>query len=362
MSRTLKIIIISLVILSAFVGFQVWNSKQMVREINNIGIVVELADDKAENQAIINACEIIAAENDFKCNVYETGINPTSDAIVENLDTAAVENDLIIANGYRFGDEIITTAATYQTKYFVLANYELEIGDQENLAVVNFEEAQSGYLAGVAAATLANESNSNIIGFIGGEDIPTVNRYYYGYILGAQSVNPEIEILEWYTNDFYNIESAEAAADKMIEYGASVIFTAAGSANQGTFAAVEQNYAAGNPAYIIGSNTNECLSYGSPAYCITSVGKNYEQVLYDVIDAINAKDFAKNYGNQKKTGNFENHWLNLEQTVILTDATKINSVVNQTLEQFTTDKLNVDASSIVTKEDVVEATKKDKND
>ncbi len=68
------------------------------------------------------------------------------------------------------------------------------------MAGVVFNEDESGYIAGVLAASL---SESGVIGVVAGrEDVPPVVKFVNGYTAGAESVNPDIRVLSIYNESF----------------------------------------------------------------------------------------------------------------------------------------------------------------
>lgn len=103
-----------------------------------------------------------------------------------------------------------------------------------------FNEAQAGYLAGIAAATI---SETGVIGTIGGiNTIPAVLSYIGGYVNGAKSVNPDIEVLVSYVSDdittaFNDPTTGASLAEQMIGQDADVIFQVAGLSGQGALEA-----------------------------------------------------------------------------------------------------------------------------
>jgi basic membrane protein A len=109
-----------------------------------------------------------------------------------------------------------------------------------NYQGVVFSEQQAGYLAGVLAAQV---SESGVIGTVGGIDtIPPVVNYIAGYVNGAKSINPDIEVLVQYastdiTKAFNDPARGKAIAESMIGDGADVIFQVAGLTGQGAIEA-----------------------------------------------------------------------------------------------------------------------------
>jgi basic membrane protein A len=109
-----------------------------------------------------------------------------------------------------------------------------------NYQGIVFSEQQAGYLAGVLAAQV---SETGVIGAVGGIDtIPPVVNYIAGYVNGAQSINPDIEVLVQYastdiTTAFNDPARGKAIAEGMIAEDADVIFQVAGLTGQGAIEA-----------------------------------------------------------------------------------------------------------------------------
>jgi basic membrane protein A len=108
----------------------------------------------------------------------------------------------------------------------------------DNMAGVVFNEDESGYIAGVLAASL---SQSGVIGVVAGrEDVPPVVKFVNGYIAGAQSVNPDIRVLSIYNESFTDIAKGASDAAQFIGEGADVIFGAGGQTGSGGIAAAAE--------------------------------------------------------------------------------------------------------------------------
>ena len=141
-----------------------------------------------------------------------------------------------------------------------------------------FNEAQAGYLAGIAAATI---SETGVIGTIGGiESIPAVKLYIGGYHNGALSVNPDIEVQIAYVseqieNAFNDPAAGAALAEQMIGQDADVIFQVAGLSGQGALEA-----ACDADIYGIGVDVDQALALPNETCIVTSA----EKKLVDAID------------------------------------------------------------------------------
>jgi basic membrane protein A len=141
-----------------------------------------------------------------------------------------------------------------------------------------FNEAQAGYLAGIAAATI---SETGVIGTIGGiESIPAVKLYIGGYHNGALSVNPDVEVLISYVSEditvaFNDPATGASLAEQMIGQDADVIFQVAGLSGQGALEA-----ACDADIYGIGVDVDQALGLPSETCIVTSA----EKKLVDAID------------------------------------------------------------------------------
>ena len=129
-----------------------------------------------------------------------------------------------------------------------------------------FNEAQAGYLAGVAAGSL---TKTNTIGTVGGIfSIPPVPQYMGGYENGAMSVNPDIKVLSDFvstdiTKAFTDPVRGKAIADQMVSQGADVLFQVAGGSGQGVLQA-----ACDNNLLAIGVDVDQYLSAPDYQKCL----------------------------------------------------------------------------------------------
>ena len=111
-----------------------------------------------------------------------------------------------------------------------------------NFVGLQYAEDQAGYLAGIVAASVSANGN---VGAIGGINlVPAVVRYLQGYELGAQSVNPDINVFSDYvsTSDFtvaFNDPAAgKTFAEQFIDTNdVDVLFQVAGKTGNGVLEA-----------------------------------------------------------------------------------------------------------------------------
>ena len=82
---------------------------------------------------------------------------------------------------------------------------------RDNVVSVTFKSEQSSYLAGVAAA---KTTKTNKLGFVGGMESAVVKTFEAGFVAGAKSVNPDIQVDVQYVGSF-----TDAGKGKTIEIG-----------------------------------------------------------------------------------------------------------------------------------------------
>jgi basic membrane protein A len=138
-----------------------------------------------------------------------------------------------------------------------------------------FNEAQAGYLAGIVAGTL---TETNVIG-----TIPAVLSYIGGYVNGAKSVNPEVEVLVSYVSDdittaFNDPTTGASLAEQMIGQDADFIFQVAGLSGQGALEA-----ACDADVYGIGVDVDQALALPDLTCILTSAEKKLVEAVSEAI-------------------------------------------------------------------------------
>jgi basic membrane protein A len=154
---------------------------------------------------------------------------------------------------------------------------------------IQFQEDQVGYLAGIVAASTTKKG---VVGQLGGVNSnPAVVKYLQGYILGAQSVNPNVKVE---TAFFSTGDPVKAYGDPtwgktfsaqfIPQKGVDVVFQVAGSTGNGALDA-----ACDAGIWGIGVDVDQYLSYPTADKCIIfSAEKKLSKAVSDSIKAIAA--------------------------------------------------------------------------
>jgi len=197
-------------------------------------------DDKSFNQSAWEGVKAYGKEHGLSRG--EGGfeyLQSKTDADYEtNLNNLIRRNfDLVFGIGFMMADAVEAVAADNPDNHFALIDAEVEA---DNVVNVLFKEQEGAFLAGVAAAKMTKTGK---IGFVGGVDIPVINRFEAGFIAGAKAINPDIEIQDKYTAAFDKADLGKITANSMYSSGVDIIFHAAGATGNGVFSEAKERKA-----------------------------------------------------------------------------------------------------------------------
>jgi basic membrane protein A len=158
--------------------------------------------------------------------------------------------------------------------------------DLNNVADLLFNEQEPGYLVGALAGLV--ESNKvgsvthNVLGILGMNHGPDVDPFIAGYIAGARSVDPNVQLNVQYS-DSQDSAFCKQLGINQISAGADILFEVTGHCASGY---IDAAYDAG--AYAIGSGTD--MAYASPAV-ITSAVKHVDRVVQIIVRRLESGQF-----------------------------------------------------------------------
>ena len=205
--------------------------------------------------------------------------------------SASGEYDVIICGTYQMPDYLKNVAEAYPDQKYII--YDDTTYQLPNVLNLSYKQNDLGYLVGVFAGSLtkdtsfANINEDNVIGFVGGVDSPVINDFLYGYILGAQSVNPDVKVDTRYVGNYIDPAKGKELAESMInDNNCDVIWGVAGNSGNGAVEAAQET----GKAYFIGVDSDQevTLSEELAAISLTSGLKNVNQSLIWVFDELDA--------------------------------------------------------------------------
>ncbi len=246
-----------------------------------VGLVTDIGglNDRGFNH--LSYVGLLRAQNDFgiQQRVYQA---KSTQEYVPNLSTFARQNyDLTIGVGFTEATAIDTAAHNFPSSRFAIVDVDQtqEPHRPPNLLGLLFREQETGYLVGYLAGLEEKRMpGKDVIGSVGGQKQPPVDRFIAGYQAGAKAADPGITLLNGYSEDFEDQAKCKQVALNQIEQGASVIFQVAGGCGLGALDAAKEKHVWG-----IGVDADQ--SFLGP-HILTSAVKRVDTAVYLAIKSV----------------------------------------------------------------------------
>jgi basic membrane protein A and related proteins len=201
---------------------------------------------------------------------------------VPNLSTFARQGyNLTVGVGFTEATAIDTAATNFPKSNFAIVDVDqtTEPHKPTNLLGLLFKEQETGYLVGyLAGLEEKRRPGPDVIGSVGGQKQPPVDRFIAGYQAGAKAADPGIKTLNGYSEDFSDQAKCKQVALNQIEQGAGVIFQVAGGCGLGALDAAKEKHVWG-----IGVDADQ--SFLGP-HILTSAVKRVDTAVYDAIKLV----------------------------------------------------------------------------
>jgi len=238
-------------------------------------------DDKSFNAAAFKGATEAKDDLKFTFKYVEAGDDNAFETLLRSF--AQKNFDLIISIGVSQAEAVKKVSTKFPDKHFAIVDAAVDLPNVRSLL---FEEHEGSYLVGAAAALIAR---SNVVGFIGGMDIPLIRRFEMGYSAGAKKINPKIKVVSNFigvTSDSWNNPAkAKELALSQFNGGADVVFAAAGASNSGLMDAAEET-----KKLAIGVDSNQ--NWIKPGRVLTSMLKRVDVAVYTVCKDAFQKKFT----------------------------------------------------------------------
>jgi basic membrane protein A len=295
-----KLLSVALASVMAFSVFATGCAKQNVaKDAVKVGMVTDSGsiDDKSFNQGTWEG--IVKYKNDKPGVIQEKYLQPSGEQHTDYLnainDLVDAGHKVIVTPGYKFETAVNEAADIHKETTFVLIDGMTHVGDynfvkHDNVVCVFFNEHEAGFLAGVSAAL---SSKSGKLGFIGGMEIPPVQRFGWGFQAGVkyatQKFGVNAEIVDYlYQGTFNDVAAGQTLASGMYDKGIDIIFHAAGGVGVGVFNEAKQRAEKGEEVFVVGVDVDQYefgkISSGK-SVTLTSAMKRIDVAAYNYIDA-----------------------------------------------------------------------------
>jgi basic membrane protein A len=271
----ISFLIISLVLLTLYPSF----AQKKVR----IGIVYDVGGrgDKSFNDAAYAGLQ--KAIKLLKVEGKDLEPGPGGANREELLRTLAEQNyDLVVGVGFLFTDAITKVAKEFPNVNFAIVDGYIE--GLSNVSSLLFNEHEGSFLVGAIAGLM---TKTNIIGFVGGMDIPLIHKFEVGYKAGAMYVNPKVKVLINYIGvtgeAFKDPVKGKELALAQYKQGADIVYHASGASGEGVFEAAKET-----GKFAIGVDSPQ--AWIAPGRIITSMLKRVDEAIYLTIkDVVEGK-------------------------------------------------------------------------
>lgn len=249
--------------------------------------------------------------------------------------------DLVICSSSNLEEYLKEHAANYPDTKFAIIDTTVE-GD--NIVSISFAQNQGSFLAGAAAALFTTQTeieginDKEVIGWVGGMDIPVLHDFFIGYEQGAKYINPNIKVLQSFAGTWNDPLKGKELALAQFEQGADIVMNVASGTGPGILEGAKE---AGK--YAIGVDLNQ--DNDQPGSVLTSMMKRVDNACYYAIQSVVEGTFK---------GNTTSYLTLTDGGVSLTDFSVFKKAVGDKFPQEIMDQLKEIEEKIISGEIVVE--------
>lgn len=248
-------------------------------------------NDKSFNQS---------ADTGIKEAVKKYGVDykPVESAKKEDYESnleALVSNgsNLTFGVGFQMEQAMKNVAGKHKDKNFAIID---TIVDLPNVQSITFKEEEGSFLMGIIAGKM---TKTNKVGFIGGKDFATINKFEAGFAAGVKAVNPEAAkgllssdgksagTMVKYADSFSDTNKGYELAKSLYGAGCDVIYHAAGGVGIGMFKATKELKDSGKQVWAIGVDMDQAVTV--PEYAgviLSSMVKRVDTATFNAVESV----------------------------------------------------------------------------
>lgn len=311
--KIVALIVFILVLISSVIGCNEVKEEKKTNELK-VGLVTDEGgiNDKSFNQSAYEGIKKASKDFGIKFKALESQKKEDYESNLEAL----IEDgcNLSIVVGYPMETAIQNVATNHENKRFAIIDTTVP---SKNVESIIFKDEEGSFLMGIIAGKM---TKSNKVGFIGGKDSATINKFAAGFTAGVKVVNKEAaaNLLNKktikYADTFYDVNKGYEIAKDLIQNGCDVIYHAAGAAGIGMFNAVSEARKNGKEIWAIGVDKDQAVTIldeqtKKPKYkniILSSMIKRVDGATYTVIKKLKEGNFKGGNNNINVLGIKEN--------------------------------------------------------
>jgi len=290
MKKLFTVLVVLLVSLSLFA--QGASEAKNTASALKVGMVTDSGtiDDRSFNQGTYEGVKKAADELGLQSTYLRPSGTTTTDYVTAISDLYDQGYRFIACPGYLFAEAVAQCQSMYSDLQLVIIDDALSSGIGSNTVAVVFKEQESGFLAGVATALkLGNGS----VGFVGGLEIPAVQKFNWGFQQGVKYANDNLGTSVAmdpsnfvYSGSFADLALGQQLANAMYNKGVNAIFAAAGGTGVGVINEAKNRRLSGQDVWAVGVDVDQYSvgDMGNGQSCVlTSAMKDVAGVAYDMV-------------------------------------------------------------------------------
>ncbi len=226
--------------------------------------------DKSFNQGVYDGIERFKKETGIEYREFEVTNETQREQALRRM--AQRGANPILGVGFAQAGPMEIVAKEFPDVKFTLID---GVVDLPNVQSVVFKEQEGSFLVGLLAAMA---SETGMVGFVGGMDIPLIRRFACGYEQGAKHANASIDVVQNMTGTtpsaWNDPGRGSELAKGQFDRGVDVVYAAAGGTGVGVYQAAKDG---GKLAIGVDSNQN----YLHPGTMLTSMLKRVDVAAYN---------------------------------------------------------------------------------
>lgn len=179
-------------------------------------------------------------KKNYGAKVMAVEIGEDESKFVQALTDASKEDyDLIVVGTANMEKALMEVAPQFPDNRYIMFDHAIDFtkGNFDNVYCITYKDNEGAYLCGFLAASM---SKTNILGFVGGLDIPVVNNMLVGFIQGAKDAKSDIKIFISYVESFNDPKKGKEIALSQYNKGVDIMYSCAGFSGVGCIDAAKE--------------------------------------------------------------------------------------------------------------------------
>ncbi len=292
MKKTIAIVLMAAVVLMAVFsqgGTESTTTALKVGMVTDSGTI----DDRSFNQGTWEGVAAAAADLGLESMYLRPSGTTTTDYLTAITDLYDQGYRFVACPGYLFAEAVAAAQEQFDDLNLVIIDDALSAGIGDKTVAIIFKEQEAGFMAGVATAL---KLQTGKVGFVGGLEIPAVQKFNWGFQQGITyanenmgtsiAMNPEDFV---YSGSFADLALGQQLANTMYARGVNAIFAAAGGTGVGVINEAKNRRLSGQDVWVIGVDVDQYsvgdMGNGQSAV-LTSAMKDVAGVAYDMVTAL----------------------------------------------------------------------------